>query len=84
MVEEHPERVPCRESDPDLWFAEWGEDQSINYRYAVNQCGKCPLMRECADYAIRNDEVYGIWGGLTPKDRQKMRIAREKLQQRTI
>ncbi len=84
LVNEHVERVPCRDSDPDLWFIDGVEEMGVSYRFAVKQCNTCPLMKECADYAINNDELYGIWGGLTAKDRQKMRVAREKLRKRAI
>lgn len=34
-------------------------------------CGTCPVSKECLDYAEENDEKFGIWGGLTEKERGK-------------
>lgn len=36
-------------------------------------CKGCPVMSECLSYALKNNEKYGIWGGMTPKERRKLR-----------
>lgn len=36
---------------------------------AKRLCSFCPVREECRDYAIANDETDGIWGGLTPDER---------------
>ena len=36
-------------------------------------CAGCPVRRECLDFALGHDQVYGIWGGTTPEDRQRDR-----------
>jgi WhiB family redox-sensing transcriptional regulator len=30
---------------------------------------KCPIIRQCRQYAIDAAEPYGIWGGLTPLEK---------------
>ena len=35
-------------------------------------CKGCPILNECADYAITNEQ-HGFWGGLTPTDRWDIR-----------
>ncbi|NDD53584.1 WhiB family transcriptional regulator [bacterium] len=50
--------------DPDSWFEENMEDSATAKRI----CKKCPHLNECADYGIRN-EVIGIWGALSTKER---------------
>jgi WhiB family redox-sensing transcriptional regulator len=37
---------------------------------AQSICAACPVRRQCADYAIRAREPYGVWGGLTESQRQ--------------
>lgn len=32
-------------------------------------CNHCPVQELCLRYAIANDERYGIWGGLTRRER---------------
>ena len=34
---------------------------------ALKLCGKCPVRRDCALWALNNKQTWGIWGGLTPK-----------------
>lgn len=39
---------------------------------AKNVCGSCPVRAQCLEYALDNDERYGIWGGMTSKERRKL------------
>lgn len=32
-------------------------------------CAACPVRPQCLDHAITNDEQAGMWGGLTPRER---------------
>jgi hypothetical protein len=36
-------------------------------------CGACHVRQECLEFALSHDQVYGIWGGTTPEDRQRHR-----------
>jgi WhiB family redox-sensing transcriptional regulator len=76
-----PEIVPCQDTDPDLWFMEKEEGVS-QPRVAKEYCRGCPAIKECADYAIAANESYGIWGGLTPRERSQMRGAKQRLELR--
>lgn len=40
-------------------------------------CGGCPLLAACRDEALSNREQWGIWGGLTPEERNEILMARE-------
>lgn len=51
--------LPCRTSDPDLWFS----DKPAELKLARSLCGKCPLRKPCLDGAIERLEPWGIWGG---------------------
>lgn len=50
--------------DPDSWFEENLEDSATAKRI----CKTCPHVIECATYGLHN-EVIGIWGGLSTKER---------------
>ena len=52
-------RLPCRVSDPDLWFAESPAD----LEQAKALCGDCPLRRACLAAALERAEPWGVWGG---------------------
>lgn len=41
-------------------------------------CEACPVRDLCLAHAIRNDEM-GIWGGLTDKERTKVKLSKDEL-----
>ena len=71
-----PERAACREEDPDLFYppeGERGSNLALRELVAKRICATCPVQSECAAYALAVDERYGVWGGLTPAERQRRR-----------
>lgn len=62
----------CQETDPDLWFPEVGGD-NFQFRTAKKFCQRCPVKTECLNVALVNNEQFGIWGGLTTKERLRLR-----------
>lgn len=65
----------CREADPDLFFHpqnERGLARVRRDRSAKSVCARCSVRVECADYAIRAREPYGVWGGLTEEERERI------------
>jgi WhiB family redox-sensing transcriptional regulator len=63
----------CRTVDPTLFFHpqnERGLSRLRRDRQAKAVCATCAVRLECADYAIRAREPYGVWGGLTEEDRE--------------
>ena len=66
--------VPC-EGNPDAFFLE-EEYQDANMAYKIQTakklCAECPIQMLCLDYALENLETYGIWGGLTKSEREKI------------
>lgn len=62
----------CKEVDPELFFSE--DDRTYTgYHEAKKLCLACDVRAECLKYAMDNNEIYGIWGGLTPLQRKKLR-----------
>lgn len=37
---------------------------------ALRTCSLCPVRDECHEFAIKNNEQFGIWAGLTPDQRK--------------
>lgn len=67
--------------DPSLWFAGADEPgQTVatirKQREAVEICRGCPVLAECRDHALRTNELFGVWGGLSPSQRKRMRAQR--------
>jgi WhiB family transcriptional regulator, redox-sensing transcriptional regulator len=51
--------IPCRASDPELFFAERPED----VERAKSLCLDCPVRRVCIAGALERREPWGVWGG---------------------
>jgi WhiB family redox-sensing transcriptional regulator len=67
----------CRDSDPDLFFPTRGGPDVTAYAKAV--CATCPVRTECLEYAVVHEERYGVWGGLSPKERRPLVRERRRL-----
>ncbi|WP_082716709.1 WhiB family transcriptional regulator [Microterricola viridarii] len=59
----------CAQTDPEAFFPEKGGST----RDAKKICGACEVRTECLEYALSNDERFGIWGGLSERERRKLR-----------
>ena len=59
----------CKDKDPDLFFPNRG----ASTRKAKQICSECPVQKHCLEYAIVNAEKFGIWGGLSERERRKIR-----------
>lgn len=66
-------RAACAVHNPQLWYADEGDQRRD---LAIMICSHCPVQAECLSEAIANREQHGVWGGLTPSQRQ--RVARER------
>ena len=62
----------CAETDPEAFFPEQGGST----REAKRVCGGCAVRTECLEAALANDERFGIWGGLSERERRRLRLAR--------
>ena len=65
--------VPCQAA-PRLWLAEAEAAQEA----AAHACQPCPALDACRSYALSAREKAGVWGGLTPTDREQARAATRK------
>lgn len=62
----------CLGADAELFYPGQGEDTAP----AKAICRTCPVKETCAEHAIVTAEKYGIWGGLSEKERRRERRAR--------
>lgn len=63
------ERALCAQTDPEAFFPEKGGST----REAKRVCASCEVRSECLEYALEKDERFGIWGGLSERERRKMK-----------
>ncbi|MEV5430459.1 WhiB family transcriptional regulator [Streptomyces sp. NPDC052701] len=61
----------CAQTGADFFFPEPGS----SVREAKRICGMCPIRSACLEYALDNDERFGVWGGLSEKERLALRRA---------
>ncbi|WP_199589396.1 WhiB family transcriptional regulator [Blastococcus sp. TF02A-26] len=57
----------CAETDPAAFFPEKGGST----REAKSVCGACTVRPECLDFALTHDERFGVWGGLSDRERRR-------------
>ena len=71
------EEPRCAEIGGDLFFPEKNED-TAELKLAKKICNSCTHKVECLEWAIAAPERHGIWGGLNPRTRQRIRAMRKK------
>ncbi|NHD18981.1 MULTISPECIES: WhiB family transcriptional regulator [Actinopolyspora] len=63
------ERALCAQTDPEAFFPEKGGST----REAKRICAGCEVRSECLEYALEHDERFGIWGGLSERERRRLK-----------
>ena len=63
------ERALCAQTDPEAFFPEKGGST----REAKRICTGCEVRSECLEYALEHDERFGIWGGLSERERRRLK-----------
>lgn len=67
------DRANCRGGVADLFFPERG----ASTRAAKAICRECQVRIDCLEFAIRNNEKFGIWGGMSERERRRVRRERQ-------
>lgn len=71
------DRAECKQVDPEIFFPTLddmkGQEGAEKGAYARAQevCRRCPVWEECRQDALDNDERFGMWGGMTPRQRRR-------------
>nr|WP_307845694.1 WhiB family transcriptional regulator [Saccharomonospora sp. NB11] len=63
------DRALCAQTDPEAFFPEKGGST----REAKRICQVCEVRNDCLEYALAHDERFGIWGGLSERERRKLK-----------
>lgn len=69
LEDQWQERALCAQTDPEAFFPEKGGST----REAKRICMGCEVRDECLDYALAHDERFGIWGGLSERERRRIK-----------
>jgi len=58
----------CAQADPETFFPEKGGST----RPAKQVCARCPVKAECLEYALATDQGFGVWGGMSERERRRL------------
>lgn len=64
----------CAEVGDDFWFPEKGGSTAA----AKRVCRSCVVRAECLEYALEHDERFGIWGGMSERERRRLKRGADK------
>lgn len=67
MITDWPSQAACRDGDPDALFVQ-GAEQNVAKRI----CRGCPVRYECLADALDNRIEFGVWGGMTERERRAL------------
>jgi WhiB family redox-sensing transcriptional regulator len=67
------DQANCKGANADLFFPERG----ASTRAAKAICKECLVRSECLDFAITTGEKFGIWGGMSERERRRVRRERQ-------
>jgi WhiB family transcriptional regulator, redox-sensing transcriptional regulator len=63
------EQAACRSMGPGFFYVDRGE--MLTAAKAI--CAACPSREPCLEYALANNERFGLWGGLSERERRRLR-----------
>lgn len=69
------DHAKCHMGDGITWFPEQGQ-RHLTIE-AKKFCADCPVKQRCLDWALDNEIMYGVWGGRSPKERERTLYARK-------
>jgi WhiB family redox-sensing transcriptional regulator len=82
-------RAACRRPgvDPEAFYPDKGGSTRAAKRIC-NGDGRdrwpCPVRAQCLDYALANDDRFGVWGGLSERERRRLQPTRPPVARRRV
>ena len=67
LIEDWAPLAACRKTEPDALFVQGAAQQQ-----AKQICLRCPVVAECLADALDNRTEFGVWGGMTERERRAM------------
>lgn len=68
MSQDWRQHGKCRGVDPEVFYPV-NEDDAAQ---AKAICDSCPVRQPCLEWALTDRERYGVWGGLTERERRRL------------
>lgn len=67
------DQAACRTEDPEIFFAsEVTPAGQANIHHAKVICWRCPSMEACGAWAFQTRQAFGVWGGVSERERRKI------------
>lgn len=70
------EAAACKGLDSDLFYP--AKNFADNTKEAREICESCPVNKQCLEVSVRNSEPFGIWAGLTNRQRRTLKQQRKQ------
>ncbi len=77
-------QAACKGANGDLfypksvWSRESKDVRQQREQMAKRVCARCSVQASCLDWALRNGEVVGVWGGKTERERRALAKSSQK------
>jgi WhiB family redox-sensing transcriptional regulator len=67
-------QAACRDSETNSFYTETlrGMTKVRQEAAAKRVCAGCPVIANCLKWALKTEEPYGVWGGMTPDERAEL------------
>ncbi len=72
------DKAKCKGWDPEIFYPERGVPSAS----AKAICNECAVQKDCLEFALTKDERFGIWGGLSERERRKLYRERQRMMPR--
>ena len=70
-LDDWAEQAACK-GKTHLFFVNRGDTTNMNHAKAI--CKTCPVLEPCRNYVLYHPERFGIWAGMTEKERRQYRL----------
>lgn len=70
MTDKWWQEAMCKDADP-RWFFPEGEQRN-SYQLARQYCARCPVALQCLQDALSIPGTFGMWGGTTQNERERI------------
>lgn len=71
-IEEWRRDALCTQTEPEIFFP----DKGGSVEDAKSVCDLCSVREQCLEYALKNGERFGVWGGKSERQRRAIEIER--------
>lgn len=75
VIDDWAERAACKQTAPDELFVRGAEQHRVK-----QICTACPVRTECLAEALDNEMEWGVWGGMTERERRALLRRRPNVQ----